>query len=118
MALKSKSQPTRHAIPHEPDEWVEVVPISAGEWDSVSSDLTGVQWTLAVASKVVTSWSYNEELCADRLADLDMETFKWVDSNILEWAGIRAPSEKKDSTESSSATTDQGKDDSPASSGT
>lgn len=116
MALKSKSKPTRHDIPHEPGEWIEILPISASEWDTLDSNATGVQYTLQMASKVITAWSYGE-LTPETLADLDAPTFKWLDDNILAFAGIRRADEKKDSNGNSSATSAT-TDDSPETSST
>lgn len=96
MALKSTLKPTRVDIPDEPGEWIEYKPISTDELDSIDTNLSNIAYTKAMLLAVLTSWSYGE-LNAEALGDLEAKTFRWLDTNVTQWAGLRSDAEKKES---------------------
>jgi hypothetical protein len=106
LALKSTLTPKRVCIPDEPDQWIEYKPLSAGQFiDLLEAGHSGPAYAMALIQLVVTGWSYDVPLSPEAIRDdLDAKTFKWLDENVMEWAGLRAPDEKKDSTSPSPPT--------------
>lgn len=96
MALKSQTVPTREKIPHEPDQWFEFLPPSAGDLRDIR-EYEDHEYNLHLAARMVTSWSYSVPVSYDTLADLDRPTYLWlVDVAIPAHMNTRPEEEKKD----------------------
>lgn len=117
MALITK-QIKRLAHPTEPDTWFDVrLPVTAG--DMAGMRATGnVGMKLDLLAVVLVDWSYPAPITLDTVNSLDLDTFNWLQQVIFDASGIRDEPEKKDFVASSSPTSAQGEDNSPASSGT
>ncbi len=119
MALVSSLKPKRIPVPHEPGEWLEIRPISAGEFANLNSvGLNPRQFSLAVIECIIVGWSYDAEVSPETIADLDGATFDWLDNQLLELSGLRPPEVKKSSNGNSPPTTDPEADASPKTSAT
>lgn len=120
MALKSTTPPTRLDIPDEPGEWIEYKPLSSGEFiELLEAGYTGPAYAMALVQRVVTGWSYDIPLTPEAIKDdLTANVFRWLDANVMEWAGLRAPDEKKESASPLTLTSESATDGSPPSSDT
>lgn len=113
MALIT-SQSERIAIPHEPDNWIEIRPLRAGDLGlfTMAGDQVKVSHELLAA--VVVAWSYGEMPTdpAQRLElvkQLDLDTYLWayneLGGRLSRISGIRSEPEKKESSTPSSPRT-------------
>lgn len=119
MALKSSLEPKRLDIPDEPGKWIEYKPISAGEFIALlEANHTGPAYAMALIQLVLTGWNYDAPLSPESVSDLTADTFKWLDANVMEWAGLRSPEQKNGSTEPSSPISEPATESSPPSSDT
>lgn len=119
MALRSTTKPTHTEIPHEPGQWIEYRQLSADELEELQTgEFSSLGYTIHALTKMLTSWSYDGPVNRENIGDLDAQTIRWLDSNLLEMAGIRTEAEKKELITPSSDTTAQAEDDSPPSSST
>ncbi len=117
MALRSTSKPTRVQVPDEPDQWIEYRQLSARELEEMQAgEFSSLGYTLHALGKMITGWSYDAPVNDETIGDLDAQTIRWLDSNLLEMAGIRTIAEKKESTSPSSLTSEQDTEPSPPSS--
>jgi hypothetical protein len=118
VALVSSLKPKRIPIPHEEGQWLEIKPLSAGEFANADSSLSARQFSLSLMQLLIVGWSYEAPVTPEAIADLDALTFSWLDDQLLELSGLRGPDEKKGLNGNSSPTTDPEPDDSPANSDT
>jgi hypothetical protein len=124
LALITSKDHKRLTIPHEPDQWVEVRPLTFGDMDLFGMDGETVAVSRDLAAEVITSWSYGEwpatkDERLDLIKSLDLDTAMWLITSLgetlTEISGIRGDSEKKDSPSNSPPTTSTEADSPPTS---
>jgi hypothetical protein len=108
MALVSRLAPQRIPIPHEPHEWVELRPLTAGQMldlqpgaDAMSAGELAVHIVLGALS----AWSYDAPLTAESIRDLDADTFRWL-TETAPTTGRRGEEERANLGSGSSPTSD------------
>lgn len=101
MALVSSQDRIRVSIPHEPDQWVELRPLTARGIADIqraakesAADLVTAETTLRILTFCVTAWSYPMPPCMEAFESLDYQTFNWLDSQAM-MVGRRPEDEKK-----------------------
>jgi hypothetical protein len=116
------SQHVQHVdIPHEPGQWIEIRPVTAGQVADLQKDSVA-ESSAAVAIKTlvgcIVAWSYEAPVSIESLRELDYETFQWLETQISVTSGLRSEDQKKDLNSPSSRRTGRGRELSPTSSGT
>jgi hypothetical protein len=107
LALIDPDSVTRHDIPHEPGEWMEIRSLCAGDLRSRNRDSDNVSLSLDLLAHAVRGWSYGGAITADTLAKLDLKTYEWLQETVSKSAGLRTEDEKNASGASSSPTTER-----------
>lgn len=112
MALIDPKETRRVPIPHEPDEWVVLRPITARDLadlqrEAAAGKLTPAENTNRILLKVLLSWSYPDLITLENLERLDHQTHTWLDEELLRTSGDRDDDEKKSLDSLSSPITDQ-----------
>lgn len=103
MALISSKDTKRLAILHEPGQWVEVRPLTAGDVDGLDVATSGmIRIALEKLADVIIAWSYDEPPSLDAIKRLDLDTFLWLGPAALRASGVRDDDEKKGSDNGSS----------------
>ncbi len=108
MALINSQNTRRIDIPHEPGEWVEIRPVTAGQYADLQREgeaLTGAEIALRILAGSLAAWSYGAAITPETLRSLDYETFTWLERELSVTSGLRTAAEKKDSELPSSLTT-------------
>ncbi len=116
MALIDPKTRRKMPIPHEPESWVELRPLTARDMAEIQRDSDGktrAEVTLRILQLCLTDWSYEAAITEEALGSLDIETFNWLDLEAIITAGTRDDVEKKESELPSSPTTDPAADASP-----
>lgn len=99
MALISSLSAVKHDIPHEPGEWMRIRPLKASDEALIQRDYpTPVDRELAILKAIIVEWSYDAPLTEGAVDDIDRETLRWLDTEILPplLAVMRSEDEKKD----------------------
>lgn len=104
MALINSSNTKHLDIPHEPGQWVEVRPLTAGDIEGLSVDGSGVKVSIECLAAIISAWSYQEPVSLENVRRLDLDTFTWLGNEALKVSGVRDDAEKKDSNLDSSPT--------------
>jgi hypothetical protein len=104
VALINSSNTKRLDIPHEPGQWVEVRPLTAGDIEGLSVDGSGVKVSIEALAAIISAWSYEEPVSLENVRRLDLDTFTWLGTEALKVSGVRDADEKKDSASDSSLT--------------
>jgi hypothetical protein len=105
--------------PTEEGAWFRVrVPLSSGDLEEMRTDGKTIGMSLDLAASVIQEWSYPEPVTLANVKLLDLDTFTWLATEIQARSGVRTDAEKKGSSASSPATSDQATEPSPANSGT
>lgn len=107
MALVSQLKPVRFEIPHEPDQWVDLVPPSILTLDRLRESNQGkgiAEATIQILLHCVKGWSYDAPPDEATLSDLDPRTYNWLTESLNSITGL-GDAEKKDSANGSSPTT-------------
>lgn len=102
MALINSSNTRRIVPPHEPESWFDVRPIVAGDFEGFQADASQVRLSLDLLASLITAWSYDAPVSRENVRQLDLETFTWLNSELLDLSGVRSADEKKDSDNGSS----------------
>lgn len=108
MALISDKDIQRIPIPHEPDQWVELKPITVRDLAAMQRDTEGqtpTEATVRVLLNCLKGWSYDTPITAETLDSLDFDTYTWLSSQMM-LTGRRSEEEKKESEPPSSLTTE------------
>lgn len=107
MALINSQHIRREDIPHEPGEWVEIRPVTAGQISDLQKD-SGEESSASIAIRTlagcIVAWSYDAAVSVESLRELDYETFTWLETKISITSGLRTEEEKKSSASPSSGT--------------
>lgn len=116
MLVKKEIRTLQH--PTEPDAWVKVrLPLAAGDMEGLRIDGTRVGMTFDLMASVIVEWSVPEPISLETIRLLDMDTFNWLNTEIVAASGIRGE-EKKETSDTASLPTPSTADDSPPSSAT
>lgn len=100
MALIKDDTRVRLDIPHEPGEWIEIRPMRNS--DLRTADLTDRRTALfSLMDTLIVAWSYPEPVTPENIAQLDVDTTRWLDEQIPAVSGIRADEAKNGSSPSS-----------------
>jgi hypothetical protein len=121
MALINSQHIRRVDIPHEPGEWVEIRPVTAGQYADLQrdgADLTGAEVALRILVGSLADWSYDAPITPETLRSLDYETFTWLERELSVTSGLRSDPESNGSVPQSSPITEPATGDSPTSSST
>lgn len=97
MALVSRLQPQRVDIPHEPNEWIEILPISAGGLSALQQGADGktpVGLMIEMLAQCIKAWSYPVPVSIETLSDLDGATLTWLQTEVNIASGVRSDAEK------------------------
>lgn len=97
MALVSKLQPQRIDIPHEPGEWIDVLPITAGQISALQKDVDGKTPTgimIEMLVQCIKAWSYPDPISMETISDLDGGTLAWLQTEVNVTSGVRSDAEK------------------------
>lgn len=117
MALVVK-QVKRVQHPTEPDAWFELrLPLSAGDLELMRDGSRMGMVSVDLMASVVTGWSYDAPITVETIKSLDLDTFTFLVGEIQTGSGIRDAEEKKDSSSTSSPSSDPAADGSPKSLG-
>lgn len=94
-----KDQKTRHEIPHEEGQWIEIRRVTNG--DVMDIDFAGDPFagTIKLLQRVIVGWSYEDTVSAKNVTMLDMITTKWLGDLVQ--AELGSDAEKNGSTTSS-----------------
>lgn len=107
MALVSKLTPKRIPIPHEPGEWIEMLPPTVEAVETVgierTAGMTVRESSAGLLAKCVKSWSYDAPIQRETFYDLDNQTWEWLIETINSSAHV-PDAEKKASNNGSSHT--------------
>lgn len=98
MALLSADDRKRLVIPHEPDQWIEVRPVTARDSAAVEALAAGKSQLglgLGILEHCIVAWSYDAEVNAENIGRLDMTTFSWLMETVDVTGGGRDTGEKK-----------------------
>lgn len=104
MALISSNDTKRLDIPHEPGQWVEVRPLTAGDIEGLTAEGSQVKVSIEALAAIISGWSYAEPPTIENVRRLDLDTFTWLGTEALKVSGVRDDAEKKDSATDSSRT--------------
>jgi hypothetical protein len=96
LALISVDQVKRLDVPHEPDQWIEVRPVTAGDLGMLEAGQSMVKLTLEAMSTLIKGWSYPEPATRESVNRLDVDTFIWLSKEIMTFSGVRDDAEKND----------------------
>lgn len=100
MAFKSDAKPERIEIPHEPGQWIELIPPSGGDLRDLSG-LESYEYSFGLAARMITRWSYERDITIENIADLDAHTIGWLAPVLREHMNVRDDEEKKESSSDS-----------------
>lgn len=118
MALINSSNTKRLDIPHEPGQWVEVRPLTAGDIEGLSVDGSQVKVSIEALAAIISAWSYDEPVSLENVRRLDLDTFTWLGAEALKVSGVRDDETKKNLGSASSPTSRTRNGRSPVSSAT
>lgn len=104
MALINSSNTKRLDIPHEPEQWIDVRPLTAGDMEGLSVDGSQIKVSIEALAAIIQAWSYDEPVSLENVRRLDIDTFTWLGTEALKVSGVRDDDTKKNLAPASSPT--------------
>lgn len=102
MALISAKSVHRLDHPTEEGAWFDVRPVTAGDLELLTAEGNAIKLSFDALAAVMIAWSYEELPSVETVRRLDLDTYLWLNEQLLTLSNVRSDSEKKDSEDASS----------------